>query len=285
MHRHIPPRLFFIASILLVSSLATAAEVRISKSAPPPGTTITYTMASELNFNIQLTMGENKQTKKIAQTERKKKKVLVIASQGQEITKARMTYVEAVTSEMEGGKAKPPNRSPIVGKTYVVEAIDGRVVVKNEQGLDPPKEEVKLVLEDNKDFGKPDKLLHLIPDGPIRTGQRIELSSKLAKEILGTGAKSDVQVTRADLTLRKIEKVNGMEAAVFDLTIQLGAEKLGMAINLSGRVTVATKGGWPLAAKLKGPVEFSTPTGQGPPGMGIGGGGTMAFGATYTYER
>ncbi len=274
-------RLVIAVAVLLVATPALAAgPVSINKKAPPAGTTFTESGDLAVDMKVAVKFGQKNIKQSFASKTTKRKQVEVLASKGEVITKARITYKTHTETKTQSGKPPATSDKPFVGKSYILERKDEELIVTDEQGAAPPANEHKAVTDDNNRFGKPDGMLSQFPD-KFEQGQTIDVGPEMAKEMLG-GDDENMTVTKATITFKKTKKIAGKEVAYFDLNFVIGGGEgpMSMSMKLQGEAALYVDGGWPVAISLKGPINLTAAQ----PGMDVSGSGKAKFKNTWTYK-
>ena len=269
-----------LAALIVASPALAGGSVTIDKKAPPAGTR--YTEAGDLavNMKVAVKFGQKDIKQTFTTKTHKSKDVEVLASEGEIITKARVTYTAHAETKNQSGKPAESVNKPYVGKTYVIERKGEELVVTDQQGNAPPADELKSVRDDNKRFGKPDGMLSQFPDN-FAAGQTIDVGPELAKEMLG-GDDQNMSVKTAQITFKRVKKVKGKEVAFFDMNFVIGGGEgpMSMSMVLRGEAALLVNGGWPVAIGLKGPIDLSAAQ----PGMDVSGSGKASFKSAWTYK-
>lgn len=229
--------------------------------APAVGDKVEEKETSEMKMALDIDAGGKKQTVDMTMNESMVKKTEVLAVDGKAVTKEKVTYVEKKKTETEGGKEKKKPKSPIDGKTYILEAKDGKTLVTDEKGKKVPKDEEEAVLKANRAFGKPDPVLTGLPDKAIKVGDKVEKLAKALEEHFKDmdESKEQPEISDVEVKLESIDKDG--EAGVFTIQLTMSSPKsskepFSMKIPLKGTMKVRAKDGFTTEVNLKGPLTM-----------------------------
>lgn len=268
-------------------ALAKGPTTTISEKALPVGTVVEQTQSSKLGMKMDISFNGQAQHREVSEESKTVQQVEVLATEGQRITKAKVTYKSQSQTKTEDGKSNQMPAPAYLNKTYTVSwAKDGQEFkVADASGQEPPVVELEHVRKDFQGMGKPNDFLKILPKGALTPGQKINITKELAAEMFG-GDKANsenMDLTNSVLVFKGTKKVQGKEAALFDMVLSLkGAEgPLNMSMDLKGKVTLVVDGGWPIEVTLSGPMSMASGAQQGP---SLNGKGQMEFGKSATYK-
>ncbi|MDB4992855.1 MAG: hypothetical protein JWM74_287 [Myxococcaceae bacterium] len=236
-----------------------------------------YTMTMRIG-----SVGASPQVTSIENTERETKQVEVLAVAKDAITKLRVNYTEKSTIVGMGG-TNAPSPAPIAGKTYVVEAKDGKTTVLSDHASAPPSAEVAAVLKDHRRLGKPDAIALRMPERPLHIGEVVPELAQAVSEELGEDNMKPAAV-RVMLRERK------GDAGVFELTLTLTRDEgmMSFSVTLSGQMTLRTSDAQMTSVDLTGPLVIApsaTALGvQGPQPTSVEGDGRMELHVRRVYS-
>jgi hypothetical protein len=264
---------------------AQANAITFTVKAPSIGDKVEENETADMKIALTVQMAGQNKNADIHETETMKKRMEVLAVSGKAITKAKITYVEKTKVKTEGGKERKPP-IPIAGKTYLVEAKDGKLVITDPQGKAVSRAEEEAVRKNNTSLGKPDPVLAGIPDKPVQVGEEVASLKKALEEFFkerGDG-QDNPDVTDVKVTLEAIEGEGADKVGVFSLALTLSSQPskkapFAMKAPLSGKLKVRAKDGWTQGIQLAGHV---TMTGDDPK-VKIDGKGDMKMGVVMTY--
>ena len=214
---------------------------------------VSMTMAMETTVGAQGKGSPQKATMEKKEVETRREEVLAV--QGDAITKVGVSFVEKSSLVKEDGKERK-RRSPAEGKTYVVEAKDGKVVVLVAGGGKPaPVAEAKDVKEALEMLGKPDPLLMGIPARPLKEGEEVPELGKAMREFVLLRAKG-MQVSDVKVVFRGTKGEEG----IFDVEVGLAAleKPLRFDMKLKGEARMRVATGQPLGTVLRGTLSVSS---------------------------
>lgn len=252
----------------------TVGSVTITKKALKAGAKRVSLQKGKMHFVMK---AGDKQVK-IANQSLEEKHEEVLAVKGSAITKLRVTF--KIATEIDKSKAAEKKKvSPLEGKTFVLEAKGGKVVVTDDKGKATPEKLADKVRKKYKSFGKPDLIFESLPTTPIKVGQKVDalvkgLQADFAQEFAGSKAKWSL--AGVEITLKEVRGVKGVKLAVFSMKMKMSiAEGKGftMTMHLQGEYMIRAQDGQLGGASLKGPLDV----------MGQKNAGTVHRTETITY--
>jgi hypothetical protein len=178
-----------------------------------------------------------------------------LAVSGDASTKVRVTF-DKVDRRRKERRKQTTKSSAIAGRSYIIEAKNGRIEVSEESGELASASEAKEVEKHFQSLGRPDLLLAGVPPTPLKPGDRSEplataLTEKLTEELEGMKV----------LDVGVIFKERSGEDGLFDVAMKLSKEEgaMRLAVDLTGPMRLSTtSGGVTLTVDLKGPITVST---------------------------
>lgn len=242
-----------------------------------------------MDMTLSIPMGAKAKEVKVGMIEATTKQEEVLGVQDKAVTKLKVTYVEKTKGETEDGKEKKGRKSPVAGKTYLLELKDGKLAVTDEKGKKVPKAEEDILKKDNSHFGKPDPFLAAMPNKALEIGKPVpELAIAIQEQMSArddSNEKDKLSVSDVEVKLASIEGAGADAKGVFDVKMTLSSPKTGknpfeMKIVMGGQMKVRAQDGWPTVFKANGPLELGDQGGK----KGISGTGTLqlSFETTYT---
>ena len=261
--------------------------VLFSKKVPGVGAKRTEDAKNEIEVQIEAKRaGRVIHSGAFKKNEREKKRVEVLAANDTAVTKVKVTYLEKFDAEAEGKAALKRKPSPVSGKSYTVEAVNGSVEVHSDSGGSVPSKEKKIVADDFKDLGKPDKFTSFIQSRPLLDGEKLLVTADIVREMFGSKDGDEMSVDSATFTFRGTRTEGPLTYGTFDVSFKLTAspkdQDLGMVMDLEGKVTVDTATSWPIEMNLKGPLTMKGKSDKA--GVELDGKGSMTAGMTAQYE-
>ncbi len=257
---------------------APSASASAAQAPKPANDTLTFTVVapkvgdkreeketSELDMKLDMEILGRKKSGTMHETETTVRRDEVLAVDGKTITKAKVTFVEKKKVVMEDGKEKKKPKSPIDGKTYVLEQKGDKVEITDEKGKKANRAEDEAVRKVTKSFGKPDPILASLPDKPIKVGDSVESMAKAFEDMLMSKSEGKDAPKVSDVAI-KLESIEGQGAdavGVFSLALTLstaGGPKALFATKalLKGTFKVRAKDGWSTALDLAGPMTLTS---------------------------
>lgn len=216
-----------------------------------PTPTVGTKWSEEQTQSMDLTITADGETGQLRQETIEKKQVEVLAVTDNAVTKAKYTY-DVSESQTMGGKtqARP---APHSGKTYILEASNGKVTVTADGGGAASAAEVELVTKAEDSFGKADRMATLLAGRTFKKGEAVDLPADAISDVMGGG--DGMKVTKMTLVYTG---VTGSDPN-FDMTLSMVQDKpdMKLEIDAAGKVTVDLASGLPLAMTMEGPVKMS----------------------------
>lgn len=219
---------------------AAAKGTSFTKIAPAVGTK--RQESSDLRMTMAMTVDGRKDDTSVTESVRRTDEVLAVA--GNVVTKVK-TKFETVESTQPSAIAK---------KTYVVEAKDGKLDVRDEQGKPSPPGEAREVEKHFKNLGKPDPMLAALPATALVPGQKVDAIAEALTEHVKEPGES-MTVKDVVVTFRE----GRAEEGIFDVTMKLTKEEgpVSMVIDVKGETWVSTKTGATTKMTLAGPIRVA----------------------------
>jgi hypothetical protein len=168
----------------------------------------------------------------------------ILAVSGDAVTKAKVTF-DSVEST---------GPSTIAGKTFVVEAKEGKIDVRDEHGKVADAAEAKEVEKHVKNLGKVDPMLAALPPNGVVAGERVDPIARAISDQL-KDAGDGMIANDVVVTFKEQRGDDGIFDVALKLTKDEGATR--MVIEVKGDAWVSTKTGWPTKMDLAGPVTIA----------------------------
>jgi hypothetical protein len=182
--------------------------------------------------NEKLGTNESSRTEEYTQT------VRVLGLVGGTATKLRVHYERyALDEKPTVGDARSTRF--LEGKTFVVDANDGKPTFTREDGKPVSEEEQKELARLHADVGEPDALVTALGEGAMGVGASGKITDKLLSALLGTGAG---KLQDGTISLTGVRADNGRQLADidFDATTKTEEENgLEITSRLKGHAAVA----------------------------------------------
>lgn len=215
---------------------AASAEVTLQIKAPAVGAKRKVEESNEMT--MQLKMGPKDLSIVEKETVRRVEEVLAVT--GNLVTKMKVTYEENSKESTEGTKTKK-KPDTLAGKTFIVEAVQGKVNVTTGEGK-PVMGPAKLtLLKEFKQFGQQDKVEAALPKRPLKIGEELpELGAALGEQLkasMDDDGRSGTTVDPPKVTLKRKEG----DLAVFGMTAVARSTKgmmKGLVVTTNGEIFV-----------------------------------------------
>lgn len=272
--------------LCVLPALAAAQEVKIVEKAPAVGTVVSVQKTTSMQMKLDIKFGDQAQKKSAQEDSKEVFEYTIQEVNAKAPTKVRVTYKSIDKTKREDQNPPEKETFGVVGKTYTVSFTDGALKIVDAQGQEPPVQDLEHIRKDFKSLGEADSFLKILPQRALKVGEKFDLTKELAQELFGGEEKSTegMDLSQSTVTLKAIKKVNGVDAAVFDLAMNIKGEQgpLRLTMNLKGEVVVTVQGGHLIQAALQGPLEMNG--GDGGPAV-FKGSGKMSFGTTQSYKK
>lgn len=272
------------------NAAAAANTLTITAVAPAVGDKREDKESSNMDMTLSIAMGAKSKEIKMGMVESTTRQEEVLAVADKAVTKAKVTYVDKTKGETENGKEKKSKKSPLTGKTYLLELKDGKLAITDEKGKKVSKAEEDQIRKDNSHFGKPDPFASALPAKPMEVGKPVpELSTAIQEQMAArdsSAEKDKLNVSDVEVKLASIEGSGADTQGVFDVKLTMSSPKAGknpfeMKIVMGGQIKVRAKDGWPTSFKASGPLEL----GEAGAKKGISGTGTLTLTFETTYSK
>jgi hypothetical protein len=159
----------------------------------------------------------------------------------------------------------PPVPQPVQGKSYLCHrelGENGKLVITDEAGNEPRKEEREIVAQQMDMVGRPNPLAQFLAGRAVAVGEKLELPKDLAKQIFNLGDKFG-EVTQFTLTLQKVISENGVNLAVFSASVEAASNDASqMRLQVDGPLVVEVDTCRAARINLAGPIGISETRGS-----------------------
>ena len=245
---------------VLLLSTATAAEPaghRFTYRAENAGQRSFVTSLFDLKLKISVTQG-GKTIRSVDQThQRRQSKLISVLAAGEKgPTKIAVLYERAEEVRSENGRKGVVQKDPTAGKRYVIERIDTKNVVTDEEGQNVSQEQERIVLADNRDLGRPYPLAKLLDGRTVKVGQMIELDGAMAAELFRLTERVG-NFEQFTMKLTGTRQAEGIRCAVFDTKTRIESKAINSTVDLAGEYLIDIENCRLVSFDLSGPVEIS----------------------------
>lgn len=206
--------------------------------------------------------------------------VTILGTAADAVTKIRSTF-EAVDDREEDDKNMRVKRSPISGRTFIVEVNNGKVTALDEKGAALPDDISAIVSAQHKDLGRKQDLM-VLSGRTIKPGDKVtELAEIISRSIKSSGS-SRIVPENVEVIYAGLVRENGLECGLFHLRVNVAGSQDGMnlTMRLTGRMAVAVKNAMPLYMAMEGPITL----GGKKDTVELDGLGSMYIRTAYDYE-
>jgi hypothetical protein len=158
-----------------------------------------------------------------------------------------------------------PVAQVVQGKTYLCQrepGENGKLLVTDGAGNRPTSEECDIVAAQMDMIGRPNPLAQFLAGREVAIGERLELPKEIASRVFNLGDKFG-EVTRFDLTLRKVIVVDDSKCAQFAANVEaaaIGASQ--MRLQVEGPLVVQADSCRAVRVDMDGPIGMSETRGS-----------------------
>ena len=174
--------------------------------------------------------------------------------------KVRVTYDKFRLDETPA-TGSPRHVTFLEGKTYVLDAPDGKLALSREGGKPAPEDEAKEVTRLHPQAGAVDPVVAALGERPMKVGASGRMNKPLLSALIGAGA-GDLQEGSFTLSASRVE--NGREVAVFDCRATTKTDESGGGLEVTSELeihaVIAVDPAQTLSVSIKGALEA---TGKG----------------------
>ncbi len=169
------------------------------------------------------------------------------------------------TSTADTAAPYQPVAQPVQGKTYLCRrepGDSGKLIVTDETGNTPPKEELDIVAPQMETVGRPNPLVQFLAGRTVSVGQQLDVPRDLASRIFNLGDKFG-EITRFTLTLKSIRHDTGADYASFIANVEATSHDASqMRLEVEGPLTVQVDSCRATDICLVGPIGLSETRGS-----------------------
>lgn len=222
------------------------------------GDTVTEVTTRIRKFTAEVGAGR---TVDVTQTSKQTLVKELVAADGGDGRKLKITYAELSDSQTVDGKTENLY-GPLDGKTYLVWRAGGKLKVSREDGSAPSAKEAKQVRQDNANFGKPDPMEGFVSSRTWKVGQQVDATAdELATLSAGMGdGRNHLRVASLAMTLQATDGVTATWATTMTMLVRDADDDVTM--NLSGTLKIDVPRSHLLELTMHGPFTGSA---QGAP--------------------
>lgn len=247
---------------------------------PDIGTQETETTTMQLKMKMRvLRDGKEIGAQNRNQARTLRRQMTVLGTSADAVTKIRSSF-EAVEEREEDEQTLKVKRSPISGRTFLVEWNDGKLTASDEKGAPLPDDLNALVGAQHKDLGKKQDLM-ILSGRTIKPGEKVaELALMISQSIKSSGS-SRIVPENVEVVFVGLVRENGFECGLFHLRVNVSGSQDGMKLtmNLTGRMAVIVKNAMPLYMAMEGPITL----GGKRESVELDGAGTMFIRSAFDY--
>jgi hypothetical protein len=254
-------RQLMIIATLLCTTVFAQQEVSFIGVSPKVGQTFVRTMAYKMNADVVLKFaGQTLEEHRNDSTFTVRKSETVLATNGDAVTKLKVAYElidrKIVITEDGIPEEQKPEKSPVVGRTYVVTAENGSVKVTDPAGLKPSFEEIDIVQGDYEGLGEPDSYLQFLHQKTVQIGEPLQMPGLMAAGIFRDAERRQVKVDKASFALKSLRN----NIAVFDTALKMQWNEdanTSLKMNLTGETLIGIRDSRLVSSTLGGTVRIT----------------------------
>ena len=275
-----------IVAALSMNSVAVAQEVTIKRASPKIGESRLTTDKSGMNAKFAITQNGKKRDVKQVVHELSTTKVTILAKTGDKVTQLKIHVKKDVEKQDIDGKEQE-EKSPLSGKTFILEKKAGKVHVTDEAGKKVDDRTAGLVAgKYGHEFDEfDDKFGLILPKRSLKVGETITIDKKLASRFFSDAAGEDpMNVESFTLKLIGAKKINGATVAVFEMHFKGGGKAgptMTLDLNLKGAAHIDVDTGYPHLMSFKGSAIMNDKN----PQMSMSGKGEMHLKRLSVYGK
>lgn len=172
---------------------------------------------------------------------------------------------DATEQAGDSNDSSQPTPQPVEGKSYRChrESDDtGKLIVTDAEGNIPPMDEYEIVAQNMEMVGRANPLMQFLAGRSFAIGETVELPKDLADRLFNLGDRFG-EVTRFDLTLQRVQKVEGAPCAVFLASVEAASNDTSqMRLQVEGPLVVEIDTCRAVKVALSGPIGMSETRGS-----------------------
>jgi hypothetical protein len=175
--------------------------------------------------------------------------------------------------------------SSVEGKTYLLDATDGKLRAEGEGGKSVSAAEMDRLRKLHAELGKEDPIVAAIGGAPITVGKPLTMREELLRALVTTEAG---ELKSGRIWLDDLRTEAGRDIAVFKWTADTQSKEsngLSVAWHMSGSVTVGVSPATTLATTLTGSMDVSGESMQRGARVTLAGAGTVKDESSLTVSR
>jgi len=254
---------------------AAAAPSELTFSLVPPKVGERFANGSSFKMDLEITAqaDKDKVSSTMGSTETSAYTVEYLAVEGEGVTKGKITYQDKKTVDVEDGKAKDAEPSPVVGKTYLASLDGDAVVVTTEAGKKVSADEESEVKDDADFLGKTDPFRTAFPKRPLKVGEAVPELNDAIQTLVVDAAPSDEEPVIKDVKVTLSEDKGEVGVFAIAMTMVTKDDDMDMSVALKGTLEVRKSDTQLLTMKLDGPITMKK---TDDPSVKLEGKGTMS---------
>ena len=250
------------AAVSPTSAVPAGRIVRFHQQPTAVGDLVTQRLGVHLELTTKITQSGQTAHESTNEMRRQQHRVIeVLEVVDGRATKVRASFPVSRRQSPENSNPEELASQPIEGQTYLMQRDGDQITVTDPDGVIPPQEEFKLVVESLENVGKPNPLAVLLVDRHVAVGQRLLVPRDMVQQLLGFDDPVGT-VRRFELTLSRLlpaDVKHAAERAVFQTKIDIVPNDASpLTIALQGEMVVETQTCRLASVQLAGPVQLSS---------------------------
>jgi hypothetical protein len=200
----------------------------------------------------------NRVRSKSTQRERRREEILAVFERI--VTKKKITFERIEHSEDRNGSEVTAPKSPLVGRSYVVELKQSEPIFTDALGAPVSDVEKRELSRRLANFGKPDPFLESLPDGPVQPGWPASGIAAGFLELFEPADEASLEgpdIANVDVRYAGVRDEPQGRCGVFAFTLAIqmaGEPRLGL--DLKGEFLVRVSDSAPIALEARGPAHL-----------------------------
>jgi hypothetical protein len=176
-------------------------------------------------------------------------------------TKLKVTFLHKQATVVTNGNERTL-KSPVAGKSYLVQSKDGTLFITTDQGRRVSQAEGDVIAQGYEDIGLDDLVVKGLAGHTLAVGDGADALVSGMEDDIARATDGHVGFGQMSATLSGTRDVAGQSCGVFNVHVELAVklEKVEARADVSGELVVATAGALPVAMSLHGPVVMGGET-------------------------
>jgi hypothetical protein len=238
------------------AAAAASGEITFSRQPPAVGAKFANTNSMKMEFEITGKAEGQEINSKSTSTESSKYTVEYLATDGEAVTRGKLTYTEKKTTDVEDGEVKETVK-PVANKSYLVEQKGDDVEIKPATGKGELAEDEESAVSEDTEFLGTDPVREAIPTRAIKIGETVpELKAAIEGIVSQSAGKGGDKSSLSNVSVTL--KEDRGDVGVFALTMTMSSTDEGMktVVELKGALEVRKSDSAMMVLRLEGPLSL-----------------------------